>query len=246
MQSKIKVLLIDDDPTVVTYIQNTIQKQGCTVTGTARNYDTAIMELNNFDCDVVLLDIGLKGRKTGLELGKVIYNNYRKPYIFLTSDQDNSILTQAIDAMPSGYVAKPFNPIALMVTLHAAMRYYSGLSMGGAEKEFKSSFFIKMGGRFKRMDWKEIVYLRSEKRHTYIFNAGDKREYPIRSTLIKTLKDIVPQQLHTEFIQINRAEAVQISHITELFGDEIKTHYNTMYVSDGYSKQLKSKATFLM
>lgn len=95
------------------------------------------------------------------------------------------------------------------------------------------------------MDWNDVVYMRSEKGYTSLFNASDEKEYLIRGTLIKTLQDIVPSHMRTEFVQINRGEAVNLTHITEFSGDIVKTQFNSMYLSESYSKLLKGRVIFL-
>lgn len=107
-------------------------------------------------------------------------------------------------------------------------------------------FFIKLGEKYRRLNWSDVAYMRADGKYTCIFNTSDEREYPIRSTLTRTLNDIVPLPYRGEFVQINRAEAVHLAHITEFCGQEVKTRYNTMHLSDMYSKLLRESVTCLV
>ena len=68
-----------------------------------------------------------------------------------------------------------------------------------------------------------------------------KTEYPLRSTLSRSLKFVIPSFLREQFIQINRMEAVQISFITELAQEEVRTPFKTLTVTEGYLGNLKKK-----
>ena len=50
---------------------------------------------------------------------------------------------------------------------------------------------------------------------------------------------IIPEYLHKSFVQINKAEAVQIPFILELSAYELKTAFKTLTVSDVYMSDLK-------
>lgn len=248
MYSEIKLLVIDANPQEICGAIARIPDFECCVTGVATTYYEAVMQLNSRNYDVVLLDVSFGGNGSSAELGKMINREFARPFVFMSAENDaQHAAYMAVDIYPSAYLSKPLNTIAVMVTLQNIMR--SQVLLGGRNGlvavDQPAHCFVKIGDKYKKIDWKDIVYMRSENRYTCIFNAADKKEYPIRSTLIKTLQDIVPRHMHHEFLQINRAEAVQLSYITEFSGDEVKTLYNTMHLSEGFGKQLRSKVLFL-
>jgi DNA-binding LytR/AlgR family response regulator len=100
-------------------------------------------------------------------------------------------------------------------------------------------FFAKLGNKYKKINWCDVVYLRSEKNYTCIYHAPDKTEYFIRSTLPKTMSYIIPEFMRKNFFQVNRSEVVQISFISEFSGEEVKTVFGRFSISENRIKELK-------
>lgn len=103
--------------------------------------------------------------------------------------------------------------------------------------------FVRCGDVYKKVAWKDVVYLRSEQHYTCLYNAGDKQEYLIRASLQKTMQGVMPASVRANFVQINRAEAVQLSYITEFSINEVKTICRTMVLSEGFGRQLRARIT---
>lgn len=243
---EIRVLIIDEHPDVAYALRDGLTELGCMVCGVACNYMDALNLLQASNYDIVLLDMHLGGKDSGLLLGKLLCELYKKPYLFTTAKDDNDHLATAISVRPMGYLLKPISPISLVITINGILQHFEEATK--VERTIErpdDNFFVKMGDKYKKLNWNDVVYMRSDQRYTCMFNSCDQKEYPIRSTLIKTLQNIVPQHKLADFVQINRAEAVQIAHIAEMSGDIIKTPYNTMYVTEGFGKLLKTKAKFL-
>lgn len=244
----IRVLIVDADSTLMEPFAELLESYGCSVIAVAANYDEAMLLLNEFEIDIVLVDIDLKGRRSGLDLGRTIYNNFRKPFIFMAALNRLSAVPRAIDARPSGCLSKPLDAVSVVVSIHGALYYANAAkttqsTLPGAGP---AHFFLKTGDKFRKMFWSDIVYLRAEHRYTFIFNACDGSEYPIRSTLLKTIEDNLPRHLNTDFVQINRAEVVHLRHITEVSGDVIKTPFNTMHITETYSRSFKNRMPMLL
>ncbi len=240
MVEKISVLIIEDETMWSDALAMNLRDFGYEVAGIASTFEDAVIALNNCVYDVVLLDITLGKRNSGLELGKMINTLYHKPYIFITAFTDNSIFKEAVSARPSAYLCKPVTPISLLATIQSAINNFQGNvvpdNMGGGDYSF---FFVKAGNKYKKIGWKDVVCLRSDKKYTSLFYAADKAEYYIKSTLTHTLKYVVPVAMQAQFIQVNRAEAVNLPFITEYSGGEVKTAYKSLVVSDSYADSLR-------
>jgi len=242
MNEEISVLIIEDEAIWSDSISMNLQDFGYAVAGIARTFEDAVVALGDCTYDVVLLDIFLNNRKSGVELGKLISAHYRKPYIYITSVSDKAILKEAVAAGPSAYLAKPVTPVTLIATIQTAINNFNNQVVAdGRTEEDYSFFFIKTGNKYKKIAWKDVVCMRSDKKYTSLFYAPDKTEYYIKSTLTNTLRYVVPPALQNKFIQVNRAEAVQVSFITEYAGDEIKTAYRSLTISDTFTANLRKE-----
>jgi DNA-binding LytR/AlgR family response regulator len=247
MYENTKLLIIDPDPREVCKIIAEITAVDCFVTGIATTPKEARSQLNARQHDLVLLDSSFVAGDSFFDLDSVLGSECTCPVILFAGATALKPLSRSMAHIPSACVTRPISTPVFTTILQQVLK------MRNRQRERDhvhavaqpSPCFIKIGDRYKKIDWKDIVYLRSESRYTSIFNAADKKEYLIRSTLIKTLEEVIPGYMNSEFLQVNRAEAVQLSHITEFSCDEVKTLYNTMHLSEGFGKQLRSKVMFL-
>lgn len=102
------VLIVEDEASIAMDLQDILESNGYAVCGIAYSYDQAVSLLAAKQPDVVLLDIALKGRETGLDVAKVITEKYSIPFVFLTSFIDSDTVATAVDLKPSSYLVKPF------------------------------------------------------------------------------------------------------------------------------------------
>ena len=242
MTEEIKILIVEDEVMWSKTISNILNDFGYTIAGVAGDFETAITMLNTADYDIVLQDIHMNGKTSGLEIGKMISSVYKKPFIFITSSTESDILAAAVSAGPSAYLTKPVHRASLIATVQSAINNFSNRvspAFSATTPDDNDIFFVKQGAKYKKLNWANIVYLRSDKNYTIVFNAPDKTDYFIRSSLAKTMSFIIPEYLHKSFVQINKAEAVQIPFILELSAYELKTAFKTLTVSDVYMSDLK-------
>lgn len=243
MREETAVLIIEDEELWAKSLSANLDDFGFTISGIATDFESAIKELNKANYDIVLLDIHLDGKESGIELGRMVRNLYRKPFIFITASYDAQTAQVAVASQPSGYLTKPVHPASLFATIQAAIHNFSE-NAGSAyfqQVDAQPSFFVKQGEKYKKLFWEDIVCLRSEKNYTGLLNAEDNNTYFIRSTLPKTLRFLIPQPLQKNFIQINRSEAVQLSFINELIKDEVKTPFGQFVVTESNLKELKER-----
>ena len=243
MENEISVIIVEDEDIWIQNLHLILKDFGYNVAKTARTADEALAAFSSCDFDLALLDIHLDGKSTGIDLGKIVGTLYHKPFIFITSSSGHSIKEAAL-SHPSAYLPKPINPSSLFIAIQNAINNFSNRQPANFNKQGTdtlSSFFVKQGNRYKKIDWKDVVYLSAGKNYISVFNAADKNEYFIRSSLQKTMQYVIPRQFQQQFIQVNRSEVVQHSFIVELLNDEVKTDYKNFPVSEAYIKDLKHR-----
>jgi DNA-binding LytR/AlgR family response regulator len=246
MLNEISILVVEDEEIWTQQLRYILTDFGFNVVNTVSNLDDALATLSSCEYDIVLTDIRLNGRDSGIELGKIISNLYKKPFIFITASLGHQ-MQQAAQARPSAYLPKPINPSSLYIAIQNAIDNFNNNQQPTgkeADGEF-TSFFVKQGTRYKKIDWKDVVYLSAGKNYTSVFNAPDKTEYYIRSSLQRILQFQVPRQLQKLFIQVNRSEAVQFSYVQEVVNNEVKTPFKSIAISDVYGKELKNRLNII-
>ena len=102
-------------------------------------------------------------------------------------------------------------------------------------------FFVKQGDKYKKIFWKDVIALSSEKNYTGILNSVDGSTSYVRSTLPKTLRYLIPIGLQKDFVQINRSEVIHLHYIKELLKDEVRTAHKTFTVTESHLKELREK-----
>jgi PAS domain S-box-containing protein len=123
--STTKILVVEDESIVAKDIQKTLEKLGYEVPATASSAASAYQRLEEFEPDLVFLDIRLKGEEDGIDIANHIKEKYNIPVIFLTSYVDQETLDRAKVTEPYGYIVKPFNESDLKTTVEMALFKYS-------------------------------------------------------------------------------------------------------------------------
>lgn len=242
---EIQILIIEDDPITAHSMSLMLKEFGFGIKGIAHTLEAAISFLNKEQFDIALVDIDLNGTRSGIEIGTMINNLYRLPFIFITGITDATIITEAIKANPAAYLVKPPNAATLFACIQTAIQNYNNKQTAVLNaKQEASFFFIKTRNKLKRLEWKDIVMLSSADNYTVI-TLVDKSEYYIRSSLAMTLKFQIPQFLQDNFLQVNRSEAVQINYITQIEEDEIVTSIKSLGITKAFAKDIKQRLKIL-
>lgn len=103
-----KLLIVEDEMLTVRYLQGIVEKLGIQVCASFDNGEAALDMLKSIPCDMVLMDINIKGQLDGLETTRIILDRYNIPVIFITAYNDKETLENALDLAPYGFIAKPF------------------------------------------------------------------------------------------------------------------------------------------
>ncbi len=245
-REEIRVAIVEDEALIANLTRNNLTDLGYTVAWIAGNFESAVSQLNLQDYDIVLLDIDLNGSNSGIEIGKLIRNFYKKPFIFITSNTAPETIAEAVNAYPAAYIVKPFHPSGLVGAIQIAIANFTeAKTPTSANNRRPDYFFVKSGKKYLKIDWKNVAYLRASENYTNIFNIADRNTYALRSSLSKTIGFLLPDDLKNAFIQINRAEAIRPSDILEFNNNEIKTAYGTFTITDGFIENLMSKMVFI-
>lgn len=104
-----KVLIIEDDFIIQIFLEKIISKLGHNVVGTADNSDLGIELADTHSPDIVFMDIGINGKKDGIETAKIIKSKYDIPIVFITGNSDASTIKRAKETDPTSILRKPIN-----------------------------------------------------------------------------------------------------------------------------------------
>ena len=122
MTAQHRILLVDDDPSILRLAQFCLEARGLTVI-LAEDGDRALDLLRDEDFDLVVLDLMLPG-KNGFEVLAILRSSQRNaelPVYILSARASDEVREQADAAGANGYIRKPFEPEGLADTVVQAI-----------------------------------------------------------------------------------------------------------------------------
>jgi len=116
----VKILLVEDESIEALDIKRTLESFGYDVPYVASSGEDAIEKAREIIPDLILMDIVLKGKTTGIEaVNQIKYLNI--PVIYVTAHSEEVTFQKALKTGPYGYVLKPFNRNELKYTIEMAL-----------------------------------------------------------------------------------------------------------------------------
>ena len=119
--SKLRVLIVEDEPVIAENISMYLDNNDFEVSGIAYDSDEANDQLQNNTPDAAILDVNLESGEDVIDIATRINQKYQIPFLFLTSYSDKETLQRAKAVNPSGYIVKPFNEKTLLASLEIAI-----------------------------------------------------------------------------------------------------------------------------
>jgi two-component system KDP operon response regulator KdpE len=115
-----KVLLVDDEPNIVSTLRPLLRSRGYDVL-TAMSGRAAIEAVERDVPDVIVLDLGLPDLD-GAEVCRTIRETHRIPIVVLSARGAEGDKVRALDLGADDYVTKPFGTEELLARIRAALR----------------------------------------------------------------------------------------------------------------------------
>jgi class 3 adenylate cyclase len=121
IQKKTKILIAEDEYIIALDIKKILEKLGYEVTSFVGKGIDAVRRTEIEKPDIVLMDIMLHDKLSGIEAAQIIKNKYDVPIIYLTALTDEETLQRAMLTEPGGYLLKPFDERVLHSTIEIAL-----------------------------------------------------------------------------------------------------------------------------
>lgn len=115
-----RILVVEDDDVIAGAVASHISSWGCEVRR-ATNYADVMADFNEFDPQLVLLDVGLP-YFNGYHWCSEIRRVSRVPVMFISSASDNMNIVMAMNMGGDDFIAKPFDLDVLTAKVQALLR----------------------------------------------------------------------------------------------------------------------------
>ena len=218
--TKINVLVVEDESIVSKDIRNTLKKLGYEVVGAAATGEAAIELANEHKPDIVLMDIMLKGKLTGIDAAEEIRAKLDIPVVYLTAYADESTLANAKVTEPYGYIIKPFKEIDIHTSIEMAIYKHRKVSEVKKERDFlyklvdnkdsKDFIFVKSNSRLVKLKTSDIYFVEALKDYVVINVLNT------RYTIHSTMKDIEKKLPSDDFVRVHRSFIVRLDKIAAI------------------------------
>jgi DNA-binding NtrC family response regulator len=117
------ILIVEDEAVIAEDLRMVLEDNGYAVCGVENSVNRAIEAVNRHAPFLVLVDIFLKGARSGIQLAQVL-NERNIPFVYVSANCDREILEAAKATSPYGFIVKPFREKDLLVTLDIALYHF--------------------------------------------------------------------------------------------------------------------------
>lgn len=116
-----RILIAEDENIIAKDIQKTLIKLGYKVVGSVRSGEQLLHQVMITEADLILMDINLEGKMSGIDVTRELKKEHEIPVIYLTALADNTTLNEAKYTEPFGYIVKPFDEDTLRTTIEMGL-----------------------------------------------------------------------------------------------------------------------------
>jgi DNA-binding NtrC family response regulator len=133
-----KILIVEDQFIEANHLRIMLQRADYEVCSVAKSVEQAEEILENEKPDLVLLDIFLMGKRTGIDLA-VQLREANIPFIYLSANSNEEVLNAAKATHPNGFLVKPFREKDLLVALQIAQYHHEN----GLESQLRKETLLQ-------------------------------------------------------------------------------------------------------
>ena len=207
--STIRILAVEDDPLYAESLKIVIEELGYQLMAIVDNTDDALSAIHHEEPDLILMDIEINDKLTGIDLAKIIKPLTNAPVIYVTAFKDKSTIDKAKYTSPAAFIIKPYEQESLQAAIELALFAKPTVNFRNVSRSTES-FYIRDNHRLVKINVSEILAVEVEEKYCYIVTA--QRRYIINIRLKQLLKQLPSD----DFIQIHRSFVVRKSAIEEI------------------------------
>lgn len=165
MSQALNIVIIEDDFSFALELEIIIQKLGHKLMSTADNSGDALVEILDKNPDLILMDINIKGKFTGIDIAEKI-SHLKIPIIFITSFANDEHYDKASDIFYSTYIIKPVDQYTLKSAIHLLMKSSQTTSNSDSFLDYnfkQGALYLKRKNHFYRIEMSDIILIESER-----------------------------------------------------------------------------------
>ena len=135
------IVIVEDEAITQRYLKDILGQYDVEISGCYDNAADAKEGLKHCVCDMLLMDINIKGSVDGIQLARELIKSYTFPIIFITAHNDDGTFQEVLDLSPYGFIEKPFSSRDIVFSLQLAYKRYLG-DQKSTETKVVSDFIV--------------------------------------------------------------------------------------------------------
>ncbi|WP_367866617.1 sigma 54-interacting transcriptional regulator [Pedobacter sp. WC2423] len=152
-----RILIVEDEFIVAHDLKMILTRAGYEIAGIADSVKTALIILGQQEVGLVLLDIFLKGKQTGIDLANILMDK-QIAFIYISANSNEKVMEAAKSTMPYGFIVKPYRDKDVLLSIDIAryrMEHVQNLKI--SSKLFMEDFIADVS--MKPLNWKKKLLL---------------------------------------------------------------------------------------
>lgn len=225
--NNLQITIVEDELIVSEDLRQILQDEGYDVTGCFEYAEEALGHLVDVKPDLVMIDIRLKGKMTGIDLAEKLRNSHSVPIIFVTANTDEETYQLARRTKPQAFLVKPFNARTLIAAVDLALFNYAQNNTAEAivdssvleRKDFhgpiQDGFFIREGGRHKKIKLTDLLFIEADGSYAkLVTNSGHHTITQNLSTFLRRTNLPLLVRVHRSYIiNVNRVDSFDEGYV---------------------------------
>lgn len=212
LAKELTILIVEDDFSFALELEILVKDIGYKLLDSVDNSAEALELIYADQPDLILMDIDIKGKLSGVEIAEKI-QHLDIPILFITSVKQVDSYNRAKETNFIGYMVKPVEEYSLRSAIELAIKNLSHKKIPTKELEafpFKDTLFFKKRGIYKKIEIKSIDYIEADGDYSITIAEGEKL---MTSFTLKALESLLADY---HFMRIHRRFIINLEKITFL------------------------------
>lgn len=215
---KLKILIVEDEVLIAEDLKDILISFGVQNILLTHTKSDGYNALSSFKPNVVLLDIRMEKELDGLELGNLINEKFKIPFIFITAHSDVALIQKILQTKPAGYITKPFKKSDLFAQLNLLI----------SKSSENAQIVIKENYQNVIIKHNDILFIESEGNYLNIYTT-------IKKHLIRmTLEEMFELLSNDNFVKVHRSYVINKTKVTTFNKKEIEIGEYKIPLSRGF------------
>ncbi len=200
LMSKVKVVIIEDEFFAAKHLKSLIEENGFECVSIFRNGEDFVNK-TDWNFDLAMVDIFLTTDFSGLQVAEHM-NKHKKPFLFLTANQDMLTLQEAARLSPQTYITKPFNPNDVIAALEM-IKY-----------QLPEQLEIQDVNGKRSINPMDILYIQADRSYIEIYTSKEKI---VQRKSLNEIIEVLPEQ----FVRVHRSFLINTIYVQSISASKV-------------------------